>query len=85
MFDAMLNDRQRSLRDEVRDFVKSVPRQLILEILKYRAKEVLLAKFGNVILEPAWEMHLKLQRKKNEQLEAISIEEMIERKQKSVP
>jgi alkylation response protein AidB-like acyl-CoA dehydrogenase len=32
MFDAMLNDRQRSLRDEVRDFVKSVPRQLILDM-----------------------------------------------------
>jgi len=32
MFDAMLNDRQLSLRTEVRDFVKSVPRQLILDM-----------------------------------------------------
>ena len=32
MFEAMLSDRQRALRDEVRDFVRSVPRQLILDM-----------------------------------------------------
>jgi acyl-CoA dehydrogenase len=32
MFDAMLSDRQRALRDEARDFVRSVPRQLILDM-----------------------------------------------------
>jgi hypothetical protein len=37
----------------------------------------------NVILEPAWKKHLELQRKKNEELEAISIEEMIAQKRKA--
>jgi acyl-CoA dehydrogenase len=32
MFEAMLTDPQRALRDEVRDFVRSVPRQLILDM-----------------------------------------------------
>ena len=32
MFEAMLSQRQRALRDEARDFVKSVPRQLILDM-----------------------------------------------------
>jgi alkylation response protein AidB-like acyl-CoA dehydrogenase len=32
MFEAMLSDRQRALRNEVRDFVRSVPRQLILDM-----------------------------------------------------
>ncbi|MEA3341646.1 MAG: acyl-CoA dehydrogenase family protein, partial [Chloroflexota bacterium] len=32
MFEAMLTDEQRSLRDEVREFVRSVPRQLILDM-----------------------------------------------------
>jgi hypothetical protein len=32
MFDAMLTEEQRLLRDEVREFVKSVPRQLILDM-----------------------------------------------------
>lgn len=32
MFDHLLNDQQRRLRDEVRAFVKSVPRQLILDM-----------------------------------------------------
>jgi butyryl-CoA dehydrogenase len=32
MFDFTLNETQRALRDEVRDFVKSVPRQLILDM-----------------------------------------------------
>ncbi len=32
MFDHLLNDQQRQLRDEVRNFVKSVPRQLILDM-----------------------------------------------------
>jgi acyl-CoA dehydrogenase len=32
MFEAMLSDRQRALRDEVRDFVRLVPRQLILDM-----------------------------------------------------
>jgi len=46
-------------------------------ILKYRTKEVLLANFRNVILEPAWRMHLALQRRKSAGLEAMSIEDMI--------
>ena len=32
MFEAMLTEEQRSLRNEVREFVRSVPRQLILDI-----------------------------------------------------
>ena len=32
MFEALLNDRQRTLRAEVRDFVRSVPRKLILDM-----------------------------------------------------
>ncbi len=32
MFEAMLSERQRALRDEVRDFVRWVPRQLILDM-----------------------------------------------------
>jgi len=32
MFEAMFTERQRTLRDEVRDFVRSVPRQLILDM-----------------------------------------------------
>ncbi len=32
MFEALLNDRQRALRAEVRDFVRSVPRKLILDM-----------------------------------------------------
>ena len=32
MFDYLLTDEQREIRDEVRDFVKSVPRQLILDM-----------------------------------------------------
>lgn len=32
MFDHLLNDRQKALRDEVRDFVKSIPRQMILDM-----------------------------------------------------
>ncbi|MFZ2492740.1 MAG: acyl-CoA dehydrogenase family protein [Thermoanaerobaculia bacterium] len=32
MFDFVLDEAQRALRDEVRDFVKSVPRQLILDM-----------------------------------------------------
>jgi hypothetical protein len=32
MFEAMLNEQQLALRDEVRDFVRSVPRQLILDM-----------------------------------------------------
>jgi len=31
MLDAILTDEQKKLRDEMRDFVKSVPRQLILD------------------------------------------------------
>jgi acyl-CoA dehydrogenase len=32
MFEAILTDQQRTLRDEVQDFVKSVPRELILDM-----------------------------------------------------
>ena len=50
-------------------------------ILKYRNKDVLLENFTKVILEPAWKKHLKLQRKKNEELETISIEDMIKKQE----
>ena len=32
MFDCLLSEEQKSLREEARDFVKSVPRQLILDM-----------------------------------------------------
>jgi alkylation response protein AidB-like acyl-CoA dehydrogenase len=32
MFDHLLTDRQKALRDEVRDFVQSIPRQMILDM-----------------------------------------------------
>ena len=32
MIEAMLNESQRMLRDETREFVKAVPRQLILDM-----------------------------------------------------
>ena len=56
-------------------------------VLKYRTKELLLANFKNVILERAWKKHVELQRKKNEALEAMSIEELMEKKrtEESVP
>jgi alkylation response protein AidB-like acyl-CoA dehydrogenase len=38
MLEAMLTDEQRALRDEVRDFVRSVPRQLILDMGADRVK-----------------------------------------------
>ncbi len=38
MFEAMLTDEQRALRDEVREFVRSVPRQLILDMDADRVK-----------------------------------------------
>jgi len=38
MFEAMLTDEQHALRDEVRDFVRSVPRQLILDMDADRVK-----------------------------------------------
>jgi len=38
MFEAMLTDEQRALRDEVREFVFSVPRQLILDMDADRVK-----------------------------------------------
>jgi uncharacterized protein YjbI with pentapeptide repeats len=44
-------------------------------ILKYRTKGVLVKNFRNAILEPAWRKHLELQRRKKEELEAISIED----------
>jgi hypothetical protein len=50
-------------------------------LLKYRTREVLLANFKNVILDRAWKKHLELQRKKNEALEMISIDQMIEQKE----
>ena len=56
-------------------------------VLKYRTKELLLANFKNVILERAWKKHVELRRKKNEALEAMSIEELMEKKrtEESVP
>jgi alkylation response protein AidB-like acyl-CoA dehydrogenase len=38
MLEAMLTEEQRALRDEVRDFVRSVPRQLILDMDADRVK-----------------------------------------------
>ncbi|MEE8390023.1 MAG: acyl-CoA dehydrogenase family protein [Anaerolineae bacterium] len=38
MFEAMLTAKQRALRDQVRDFVRSVPRQLILDMDADRVK-----------------------------------------------
>jgi alkylation response protein AidB-like acyl-CoA dehydrogenase len=38
MLEPMLSEQQRSLRDEVRDFVKSVPRQLIMDMDADRVK-----------------------------------------------
>ena len=32
MFEALLTDEQRALRDQAREFVRSVPRQLILDM-----------------------------------------------------
>ena len=32
MFDYLLNDKQKNLRDEARDFVKSIPKQMILDM-----------------------------------------------------
>ena len=32
MFDFLLNDDQRKIRDEARDFVKTIPRQMILDM-----------------------------------------------------
>ena len=46
-------------------------------VVKYSSKEELLANFGSVILERAWTKHLELQRRKNEKLQIMSIEEMI--------
>lgn len=47
-------------------------------ILTYRTIDVLLANFKTVILERAWKMHLELQRRKNEEFQTMSIEEMME-------
>lgn len=52
--------------------------------MKYRNKEVLLESFTKVILERAWKKHLELQRKKNEKLETISIEDMIKEQETSL-
>ncbi len=52
MIEAMLNDRQRALRDEVRAFVKSVPRQLILDLDAERIT------YPRQYLEGAAERHL---------------------------
>lgn len=38
MFESMLSGQQRTLRDEMRDFVRSVPRQLILDMDAERVK-----------------------------------------------
>lgn len=50
-------------------------------LLKYRTKETLLANFKTVILDRAWKKHLELQRKKNEGLEAIAIEQLTGQKE----
>jgi hypothetical protein len=49
----------------------------------YRTKEVLLAGFKKLILEPAWKKHLAIQRDKNAEFEAMSMEEMIKQNRKS--
>jgi hypothetical protein len=50
-------------------------------LLKYRTKEVLLANFKEVILDRAWKKHVELQRKKNEELQMISIDQMMKQKE----
>ena len=51
-------------------------------VLKYRAMAMLLENFKDLILDRAWKKHLELQRKKNEELEVISIEDMLGQKEK---
>jgi hypothetical protein len=53
----------------------------VLPLLKYRTKEELLANFKEVVLDRAWKKHVELQRKKNEELQMISIDEMIKQKE----
>jgi hypothetical protein len=50
-------------------------------LLTYRTKEVLLANFKNVILDRVWKKHVELQRKKHEELEMTSIDQLIEQKE----
>ena len=52
---------------------------LIRPIVKYRTEKELLANFKEVILERAWSMHLKIQRKRNEKLETVSIDQLLEK------
>jgi hypothetical protein len=52
---------------------------ILQEGLRYRTKELLSANFKEVILDRAWKKHLELQRDKNKKLEAMSIEDMIEK------
>jgi hypothetical protein len=50
-------------------------------LLTYRTEEVLLANFKNVILDRVWKKHVELQRKKHEELEMTSIDQLIEQKE----
>lgn len=50
--------------------------------LRYRKRTMLLEDCRNHILGPAWKKHLELKRKKNVELETISIEEMMKRNKK---
>jgi hypothetical protein len=54
---------------------------VLTPILKYRTKEVLMAHFKEAILDRAWKKRLEIQRKRNEELEVMSIEEMIDRRE----
>ncbi len=46
-------------------------------VLRYRTKQELLDNFRTVILDRAWGKHIELQRKKTEQLETVSIEDIL--------
>jgi hypothetical protein len=50
-------------------------------LLTYRTREMLLKNFKKNILDRAWKKHLELQHKKNEKLEMISIDQMIEQQE----
>ena len=54
---------------------------MLKPLLKYRTKEVLLANFKEVILDRAWKKHVELQRKKNEELPMILIEQIMKQKE----
>jgi uncharacterized protein YjbI with pentapeptide repeats len=50
---------------------------LLKPVLKYRTQGELVANFKEMILERAWRKHLELLRKKNEELEMVSIDQIL--------